>query len=216
MLRRAVPLLLLALALLAPAVAGAAKPPAATIGQPTVRGVHIAQITPVAGQTSSLTGRVVVRVLVRHLGIPDAAAGLRTIGTTTVFLSRFEGDRNHSIAGGTASRALPVLTEPLGVIYQFAIGKRQSAAVKAAANAGALRALVLIDQWGKAQGHAPMRNGNFLQTDASVLSVPLPVPVAAPPLLAAGRTRVVIGIDAQSRSVSSAWRSRSRVGACCA
>jgi len=201
MLRRAVLPLLLALGLLVPVGAQAAKPPAATIGKPVVSWVRLGVVTPAAGQTSPLTGRIFVRVLVRHLGIPDAAPGLQTVGTVTVVLSRFEGDRNHSIAGGTASHALPVLTEPLGVIYQVEISGRPSAIAKAAAEAGTLRALVLVDQRAKARGRSPERNGNFFQTDAKLVELPLPVPVAEPPFLTGNGRRVVIGADAQGHAI---------------
>ena len=201
MLRRVVLPLLLALGLIAPAVASAAKPPAATIGKPTVDWVRLGVITPAAEQTSPLAGRVVVRVLVRHLGIKDAAPGLQTVGTVTAVLSRFESDRNYSIGGGTASHALPVMSEPIGVVYQFVVNSRQSAAVKAAAAAGTLGALVLVDQRGKARGRAPARSGNFLQVESKTTVLPLPIPVAAPPLLTGNGRQIVIGADAQGRPI---------------
>lgn len=199
--RRVILPFLLALGLLAPAVAQAAKPPAATIGKPVVSWVRLGVVTPAAGETSPLAGGVVVRVLVRHPGIGDAAPGLQTVGTVTVVLSRFEGDRNHSIAGGTASHALPVLTEPLGVVYQVVINGRHSAAARAAAAAGTLRALVLVDQRAKARGRSPERNGNFFQADAKLVDLPLPVPVAEPPLLSGNGRRIVIAADAQGHAV---------------
>jgi hypothetical protein len=199
--RRVLLPLLLVLGLLAPAVARAAQPPAATIGKPVVSWVHLGVVTPATGQTSPLAGRIVVRVLVQHLGIPDVAPGLQTVGTVTAVLSRYEGDRNHSIAGGTASRALPVLTEPLGVVYQFTVNARQSAAVQAASDAGTLHALVLVDQRGKARGRSPVRNGNFLQTEARTVALPLPLPVAEPPLLSASGRRVLIAADAAGRPI---------------
>ena len=201
MLRRAVLPLLLALSLLVPAIAHAAKPPAATIGKPEVSWVHLGVVTPGAGQTSPLAGRVVVRVLVQHLGIPDAAPGLQTVGTVTVVLSRYESDRNHSIAGGTASRALPVLTEPLGVVYQVVVNGRQSAAVQAASDQGTLRALVLVDQRGKARGRSPVRNGNFLQAEAKTIALPLPVPTTVPPFLSSNGLHVVIGCDGEGHPI---------------
>ena len=201
MLRRVVLPLLLAFGLLAPAVAQAAKPPAATIGKPIVSWVRVGVVTPAAGDTSPLAGRIVVRVLVRHLGIPDAAPGLQTVGTVTVVLSRFESDRNHSIAGDTASRALPVLTEPLGVVYQVVINGRQSAAVQAASDAGTLHALVLVDQRGKARGRAPVRNGNFAQAEAKTVALPLPLPVSEPPLLSGNGRRVIIAADDAGRAI---------------
>ena len=193
--------LLLVLGLLAPAVASAAKAPAGTVGKPTVTWVRLGVVTPAAGETSSLAGRVVVRVLVRHAGIEDAAPGLQSVGTVTAVLSRFEGDRNYSIAGGTASQALPVLTEPIGVVYQFVINGRQSAAVKQASTAGTLRALVLVDQRAKARGHAPARNGNFLQVESKATALPLPLPVAEPPFLSGGGRQIVIDADAQGRPI---------------
>ena len=199
--RRVLLPLLLALGLLLPAAASAAKPPAATIGKPVVSWVHLGVVTPAAGQTSPLTGRLVVRVLVRHLGIPDAAPGLQTVGTVTAVLSRFEGDRNHSIAGGTASRALPVLTEPLGVVYQFTVNAKQSAAVQAASDAGTLHALVLVDQRGQARGRSPVRDGNFLQTEAKSVALPLPLPVSEPPFLSGNGRRVIIGADDAGRAI---------------
>ncbi len=199
--RRVLLPLLLALGLLVPTTANAAKPPAATIGKPVVSWVRLGIVTPAAGQTSPLAGRVVVRVLVRHLGIPDAAPGLQTVGTVTAVLSRFEGDRNHAIAGGSASHALPVLTEPLGVVYQFTVNARQSAAVKAASDAGTLHALVLVDQRAKARGRAPVRDGNFLQTEAKTIALPLPLPVAEPPLLTGNGRRIIIGADASGRPI---------------
>lgn len=199
--RRVILLFLLALGLLAPVAAQAAKPPAATIGKPVVSWVRLGAVAPAAGETSPLAGRVVVRVLVRHPGIGDAAPGLQTVGTVTVVLSRFEGDRNHSIAGGTASRALPVLTEPLGVVYQVVIDGRHSASVRAAAAAGTLRSLVLVDQRAKARGRSPERNGNFFQADAKLVDLPLPVPVAEPPLLSGNGRRIVIAADAQGHAV---------------
>ncbi|MGI9188240.1 MAG: hypothetical protein ACR2J9_12130 [Gaiellales bacterium] len=201
MLRRVALPLLLALCLLAPAVAAAAKPAAATIGKPAVSWVRLGVVTPAAGETSPLSGRVVVRVLVRHPGIGDAPPGLQTVGTATVVLSRFEGDRNHSIAGGTASHALPVLTEPVGVVYQVMMDRRHSAAVQAAATAGTLRALVLVDQRAKARGRAPARNGNFFQADATLAALPLPLPVAEPPLLTGNGCRVVIAADPQGHAI---------------
>jgi hypothetical protein len=189
-------LTLLAFGLLAPAAA-AAPPPAATVGEPAVRWVRLGVVTPAAGEASPLAGRVVVRVLVQHRGLVDAAVGTQTIGSITVVLSRFQGDRDYSIAGGATAHALPVLTEPIGVVYQIVIAARQSASVVAAAKAGTLRSLVLVDQRAKARGRAPARNGTFLQADAEVRPLPLPLPTALPPLLSANGRRVVIGADAQ-------------------
>ena len=201
MLRRVLLPILLACGLLVPAMAGAAKPPAATVGKPEIAWVRVGVVTPEAGQTSPLTGRVIVRVRVTHRGLEDAAVGTQAVGTITVVLSRFEGDRNYSIAGGTASRALPVLLEPLGVIYQVVIAPGQSARVLAAARAGTLRSLVLVDQRVRARGRAPARNGNFLQADASVATLGLPLPVAEPPLMTAGGRRAIIEADATGRGI---------------
>ena len=199
--RRLILLILLAFGLLAPVTATAARPPAAKVGEPAVRWVRLGVVTPAPGEASPLAGRVVVRVLVQHRGLVDAAVGTQTVGSLTVVLSRFEGDRNYSIAGGAAAHALPVLTEPIGVVYQVVLAARQSASVVAAAKAGTLRSLVLVDQRAKARGRAPARNGTFLQSDAEVRPLPLPVPTALPPLLAANGRRVVIGADAQGTEI---------------
>ena len=153
--RRLILLILLAFGLLTPVAA--ARPPAATVGEPAVRWVRLGVVTPAPGEASPLAGRVVVRVLVHHRGLVDAAVGTQTIGSLTVVLSRFEGDRNYSIAGGAAAHALPVLTEPIGVVYQVVLAARQSASVVAAGKAGTLRSLVLVDQRAKARGRAPAR-----------------------------------------------------------
>ncbi len=200
MARRVLLLLLLALGLLAPAATAAAKPAAATVGRPTVSWVQLGAVTPAVGQTTPQSGHVVVRVLVHHPGLGNPAVGTQTVGTVTVVLSRFEGDRNHSIAGGTASWALPVITEPIDVVYQIVVSARQSAVVQASSGAGTLRALVLVDQRAKARGRAPARNGNFLQVAAKVRPLPT-LPAALPPLLVGNGRRVIIDADRQGRPI---------------
>ncbi len=192
--------LVVLLAVLSPAVASAAKPPAAVLADPTVTWVRVV-VRPAVGVATPGAGRVVVRVLVRHAPVTDAAVGLRMVGSVTVVLSRFAGDRNYSIGGGAAARALPVLVEPIGVVYQVTLGALQSARVVAASQSGVLRALVLVDQRGQARGHAPARSGMFAQSEATALAVPSLLAANAPPLLSGGARRVIIGADAQGYSI---------------
>jgi hypothetical protein len=184
-----------------PATASAAKPPAATLHDPAVTWVRVGVVTPAAGETSRLAGRVVVRVLVRHAPIADAAADLRSVGSVSIILSRFEGDRNHSIGGGSAARALPILAEPLDVVYQVTINASQSAAIVAASKAGTLRSLVLVDQRAHARGRTPARSGTFSQTDSKVMMIGAQLPANAPPLLLGGGRRVVIAASANGYSI---------------
>ena len=83
--------------LLAPAVAQAARTPAADVAKPRIRWVHVLQAPAPDG--------VAVEVLVHHAPLGAPATGTQVAGTVTVILSRFEGDRNHTIAGGTAGVA---------------------------------------------------------------------------------------------------------------
>ena len=201
MLRKIVFSLLLVLGAAVPATAMAAKPPAATLQNPSVTWVHVGVMTPTAGETSPLAGRVVVRVLVRHAPIADAAVGLRTVGSVTIVLSRFEGDRNHSIGGATTARALPVLTEPLDVVYQVTLNPAQSAAVVAASTAGTLHSLVLVDQRGQARGRAPVRSGTFLQSESKAATIGTQLAANAPPFLSGGGRHVVIAANAEGYSI---------------
>ena len=184
-----------------PATALAAKPPAATLHDPAVTWVRVGVVTPAAGETSPLAGRVVVRVLVRHAPITDAAEGLRSVGSVSIILSRFEGDRNHSIGGGSAARALPILNAPLGVVYQVKVDAAQSAAVLAASKAGTLRSLVLVDQRAHARGRTPARSGTFSQTDSRVTKIGAQLAANAPPLLWGGGRLVVIAANANGYSI---------------
>jgi hypothetical protein len=84
--RRLILLILLAFGLLAPVTATAARPPAAKVGEPEVRWVRLGVVTPAPGEASPLAGRVVVRVLVQHRGLVDAAVGTQTVGSLTVVL----------------------------------------------------------------------------------------------------------------------------------
>lgn len=194
-------LLLVALGVALPASAVAAKPPAATLEKPSVSWVHVGVVSPAAGETSPLAGRVVVRVLVRHAPIVDGAEGLRTVGSATVVMSRFEGDRNHSIGGGSAAWALPVVREPLSVVYQLTLNAPQSAAVVAASAAGTLRSLVLVDQRAQARGHAAARSGIFAQVDSKATPVGAQLVANAPPYLLGGGRRVVIAANGDGYSV---------------
>lgn len=193
---------LLASAVILPATATAAKPPAATLKNPTIAWVRIGVVTASKGITSPLQGRVVVRVLVRHASIHDAVPNVRSIGSVTVVLSRFERDRDLSVGGGTAAWALPVQERPLGVVYRMTLNAKQSASVQRASRDGVLRALVLLEQRVLAKGRAPARAGLFQQVDAKVLALPLPLPIDPPPLLTNGAvTRVVLGAGANGRAI---------------
>jgi hypothetical protein len=190
--RRLLLLSLLVLVVL-PGPAFAAKPPAAKLKDPTVSWVRIGALD---------NGSVVVRIRVRHAPLGSPAPAVRTIGAVTVVLSRFQRDRNFSVGGGTAARALPILEGPLGVVYRMTLSPGQSAAVKRASAAGTLRALVLVDQRAQATGRSPVRSGTFQQSDAKVLALGATEPPAAPPLLAKGeRTRVAIGTKDNGRPV---------------
>ena len=188
MLRRLALIPLLALGLLVPAAAQAARPPAADVAKPRIRWVHVLQAPAPDG--------LAVEVLVQHAPLGAPVTGTQVAGTVTVILSRFEGDRNHTIAGGTAAWALPV--DGLAVVYRVPLDARQSAAATAAAKAGVLRAIVLVDERARARGRAPARDGDFLQADARILAVPSARVVAAPYLTGNGR-RVVIDADARGR-----------------
>ncbi len=201
MLRKILFPVLLILSAAVPATAVAAKPPAATLNNPAVTWVRVGVITPAAGETSPLAGRVVVRVLVRHAPIADAAVGLRSVGSMSIILSRFQGDRDFSIGGGSAARALPILTEPLAVVYQVIVNAAQSAAVVAASKAGTLRSLVLVDQRAHARGRAPARSGTFSQTDSKVTAIGAVLAANAPPLLSAGGRRVVTTANSDGYSI---------------
>ena len=201
MLRTILLLLLLTVGVVLPATAAAAKPPAATLQNPAVTWVHVGVITPAVGETSALAGRVVVRVLVRHAPIADAAVGLRTVGSVTIVLSSYVGDRNHSIGGGTAARALPVLIEPLDVVYQVVLNPAQSVTVVAASAAGTLHSLVLVDQRGKARGFAPVRSGTFLESVSTATAIAPQLVANAPPLLSGGGRHVVISANADGYSI---------------
>ena len=76
-----------------------------------------------------------------------------------------------------------------------------SAAVQAASDQGTLRALVLVDQRGKARGRSPVRNGNFLQAEAKTIALPLPVPTTVPPFLSSNGLHVVIGCDGEGHPI---------------
>lgn len=191
----AYPLLLALLVLLVPtAAAGAAQPSAGALKSPTVSSVRLTG--------AATTGRIAVQVLVRHAPIADPAAGTRSIGSVTVILTRFEGDRNHTIGGASAAHVLPILTTSLNVVYAMLLSARQSASVRRASHDGTLHALVLIDQRAQARGHAPGRSGGFLQVSARLTGAPRHASLAAPPFLTLGaRAKVIIGADAAGRSI---------------
>ncbi len=187
-------LVLILLALVAfPASVVAAKPPVGKLADPVVSWVRIGTLD---------DGRVVVRVRVRHAPIGDPAPALRTVGAVTVVLSRFQGDRDYSVAGSTSARALPVTSGPIGVVYRMVLNARQSAAVVRTSAAGTLRALVLVDQRAQAKGRAPTRSGAFSSGPATTLALGAVVPPGAPPLLTKGeRTSVTIGARDDGRPV---------------
>jgi hypothetical protein len=190
MLRRLLCICLAAFGLLVPASALGAKAPAATVGKPRIESVRVLR--------ADDSSRVAVAVVVRHAALGDVAIGAQGVGTTTVILSRFVGDRNFSIAGGSASWSLPT-AGATAALYVVTLNARQGKAVEAASTDGVLRALVLVDERVRARGRAPARNGNFDQRDARVVPV-ASAPVALPPLLTGGGRRVAIGADTRGRS----------------
>ena len=199
MLRRAAITLLLALGLVAPAAASA-KPAAATVGVPVVGKVRIVDVP--ADATLPHAGRVIVRVVVRHPALDRPAADVRTVGTTTVVVTRFTGDRNYAIGGGTAARALPVVDGTLAVVYQVVLSPEQSAKARAAARQGVLHVVVSVDQRAAAKGRAPASTGAFDQRDIT-LGAALPTETSAtPPLLAKGSTIVAIDRSATGDAVA--------------
>jgi hypothetical protein len=190
MLRRALCISLAGLGLLVPAAA--AKPPAATVGKPSVTSIRVLRTA----------DRVVVRVLVRHVALADAAPGARAVGTVTVVLARYVSERNRAIAGGSDAWALPVATG-VDAVYEIAVRRAQTAAVEAAARDGVLRALVLVDERVVARGRAPARGGGFRERDVRIVDAPAPAPVA-PPYLVAGGHVAVIDADAAGRQAIAA------------
>ncbi len=188
--RRLVALVAVLVGLLAVPAVASAKEPAAGVQEPTVAWVK-------AGALDD--GRVVVRVRVRHAPLTSPAAGADSIGAVTVVLSRFVGDRDYTIGGSSASRALPVLDSPIGVVYRMILNPRQSAAVTAASTAGTLRGLVLVDQRATARGRTPARAGGFLRVTLRSAALGATEPPAAPPLLENGRTWAAIGADDTGR-----------------
>lgn len=183
-------ILLALVALFAFPLAASAKEPAAGVREPVVAWVK-------AGTLDD--GRVVVRVRVKHAPLTTPAPGTKSIGAVTVVLSRFVGDRDYTIGGSSASRALPVLADPLGVIYRMTLNPRQSAAVTAASTAGTLRGLVLVDQRATARGRTPARAGGFLRVELRTAKLGPTEPPAAPPLVENGRTWAAIGADDAGR-----------------
>ena len=188
--RRLLCICLAAFGLLVPTSALGAKTPAATVGKPRIESVRVLR--------ADDSSRVAVAVVVRHAALGDVAVGAQGVGTATVVLSRFVGDRNFSIAGGTASWSLPTV-DATAALYVVTLNARQGKAVEAASTDGVLRALVLVDERVRARGRAPARNGNFDQRDARVVPVAT-APVALPPLFTGGGRRVAIGADARGRS----------------
>jgi hypothetical protein len=188
--RRLLCICLAAFGLLIPPSALGAKAPAATVGKPRIESVRVLR--------ADDSSRVAVAVVVRHAALGDVAVGAQGVGTATVVLSRFVGDRNFSIAGGTASWSLPTVGAT-AALYVVTLNAKQGKAVEAASTDGVLRALVLVDERVRARGRAPARNGNFDQRDARVVPVAT-APVALPPLFTGGGRRVAIGADARGRS----------------
>ncbi len=196
-------LLILALGslLAAPAAASAAKPPAAVVADPEISWVRVGVVTPAAGQSSPLAGRVVVRVRVLHRPLGEPAPGARSVGAVTVVLSRFRGERDYTVGGGAASRVVPVLAGPLGVVYRVVLNPRQSAAVRSASDDGALRALVLVDQRTTARRRAPATGNAISLGDAKAFAIGLPLPADAPPLLQRRRAEAIVAADAGGRAI---------------
>ena len=186
---------------LTPAAAGAkAKAPAAVVADPEISWVRVGVVTPAPGQTSPLAGRVVVRVRVVHRPLGEPAPRVRTVGAVTVVLSRYRGERDYTVGGGAAARVVPVLGDPLGVVYRVVLNRRQSDAVRRASDDGVLRALVLVDQRATAKGRAPATGNDLSLADAKAFAVGLPLPADAPPLLERRRTSAIIGTDADGRA----------------
>ncbi len=195
--------LVVALALAAlPEAAVARQPAAAKVAEPRVQWVRVERIVPAAGEPTRWRDRVVVRVLVRHAPLADPAPGVRTIGTVTVVLSRYVGERDYSIGGGSSSFALPVVDRPLSVAYRIVLNGPQSANVRRAAAAGTLRAMVLFDQRAQAKGRAAALAGGFAQATPKLADVGAVLGPAVPPLLERGvRGRTIVGADRQGRPV---------------
>ncbi|MFM9124936.1 MAG: hypothetical protein ACKOSO_07215 [Actinomycetota bacterium] len=199
---RRLPLIPLVLAAcLAVAPAAAAKAPAAVVADPEISWVRVGLVTPAPGQPATLANRIVVRVRVVHRPLGEAAADVRTVGAVTVVLSRFAGERDYTVGGGTAARVLPVLADPIGVVYRVVLNQRQSDAVRTTSEAGDLRALVLVDQRATAKGRAPAIGNALSLAAAKAFAVGLPLPADAPPLLERRRAEAVIGTDADGRAL---------------
>lgn len=199
---RRLPLIPLVLAAcLAVAPAASAKAPAAVVADPEISWVRVGVVTPAPGQPTALANRVVVRVRVVHRPLAEAAADVRTVGAITVVLSRYEGERDYTVGGGTAARVVPVQADPIGVVYRVLLNQRQSDAVRATSDAGDLRALVLVDQRASAKGRAPAIGNALSLADARAYAVGLPLPADAPPLLERRRAQAVIGTDADGRAI---------------
>ena len=195
MLRRSAITLILCALLAAPAAA-AAKPVAATVGVPVVEKVRVVDVEPVtSGPALPHQGRVLVRVTVRFPALGQPAPGLRSVGTVSTILSRFTGDRDFAIAGGTAARALPVTTGPLDVVFQIALNPAQSAKARSASSAGVLRALISVDQRANAFGRAPASNGAFEPRSLTVVAAIPPETTATPPLLVNDGASVAIDVN---------------------
>ena len=135
-----------------------------------------------------------VRVLARHAPLTAPAPGAQATGTVTVVLTRYAGDRNHAIAAGTDAWTLPVTAAPIDVVYEVALNARQAAKVEAV---DTLHALVLVDERVRARGRAPARDGTFREQDVRITDAE-PRPLAAPYLVAGGRS-AVIDADANGR-----------------
>lgn len=185
-------ILLAVLGLAAAGSAEAARPPAATVAKPAVTWVRVHRVE----------DRVVVRVLVRHGALRDAASGARAVGTVTVVLARYSGERNRAIAGGTDAWGLPV-ADGVDVVYEVVVRTGQTAAVEAAARDGALRALVLVDERVTARGRAMARSGGFREVDVRIADAATLAPVVPPYLVAGGRSAIV-DADAAGRPVITA------------
>lgn len=194
-----IPLVLAACLAAVPAALG--KAPAAVVTDPEISWVRVGLVTPAPGQPTALANRIVVRVRVVHRPLAEAAADVRSVGSITVVLSRYEGERDYTVGGGTAARVLPVLADPIGVVYRVTLNQRQSDAVRATSEAGDLRALVLVDQRAAAKGRAPATGNALSLAEAKAYAVGVPLPADAPPLLERRRAQAVIGTDADGRAL---------------
>lgn len=197
--RRLVVICLLALGLIAPAAAGA-KPPAATIDAPEVRTVRILDVRPAGGVLPN-EGRVLVRVIVRHAPLRAPASGVRSVGTVTAIVTRFTGDRNYAIGGGTASRALPIAEHGLDVAYLIVLSADQSRKARVAARQGVLHIVVTASQRASAKSRAPASNGGFDQRDITLAAAAPNQTSSVPPLLANGSARVAVDVDRKGDAV---------------